>query len=296
MQRRGVLLCLVVFALVPVATGGCSTNPLTGKRSFMLLTVADEIQLGREAAPEMTNELGGTYADPVISAYVQGVGRKVAAEALKVSSDYPYTFDVLDTDVVNAFALPGGPVFITRGLLWQMQDESQLAGVLAHEVTHVAAQHSAQRISKAVGAEVILSVLKAAAGKGESADGSSSTAADIAKIVAGLVSLKYSRDDETEADLYGVDFMVRAGYQPTGLVRVMEMFKRLEQEAGSGGPEFLRTHPNPKNRAAAIREAINEKHPGAETDPKLTVGRESYQKNVLSRQHLVKTYSKAESN
>ena len=295
MQRRSVLLCLVVFALVPVVTGGCSTNPLTGKRSLMLLSEAEEVQLGQQAAPETAGELGGPYGDPVIKAYVQGVGRKVAAEALKVSYDYPYTFDVLDTDMVNAFALPGGPVFVTRGLLFEMQDESQLAGVLAHEVTHVAAQHSAQRISKAVGAEFILSVLKAAAGKGESADGGESTAGNIAKIAAGLISLKYSRDDETEADLYGVGFMVRAGYQPTGMVRVMEMFERMEQEAGSGGSEFLRTHPNPKNRAGAIREAIDEKHPGAATDPKLTVGRETYQQKVLSRRHLVKTYSKAKS-
>lgn len=296
MQRHSVLLCLVVFALVPVVTGGCSTNPLTGKRSLMLLSEAQEIQLGQQAAPETAGELGGPYADPVIKAYVQGVGRKVAAEALKVSHDYPYAFDVLDTDMINAFALPGGPIFITRGLLFQMQDESQLAGVLAHEVTHVAAQHSAQRISKAVGAEFILSVLKAASGGGESAGGAESTAGNLAKIAAGLISLKYSRDDETEADYYGVDFMVRAGYQPTGMVHVMEMFERMEQEAGSGGPEFLRTHPNPENRAAAIRQVIDDKHPGAQADSKLTVGREAYQQNVLSRRHLVKTYSKAESN
>lgn len=287
MRARSVMFALAVFVLVPIATSGCSTNPLTGKPAFMLLTVDEEIQLGREAGPEIEKEFGGRYDDPVIDRYVQTVGRKLAAVALESSFPYQYTFTVLDSDVINAFALPGGPVYVTRGLLMELSDESQLAGVLGHECTHIAAQHSAKRISSQLGAGFILSVLSSAAGGGGESAGSTTSGGNavegLAQIVAGLVSLKYSRDDETEADTYGVDFMVRAGYQPEGLVRVMQMFEEKEQEAGAGGFEFLRTHPNPGNRIENIRGIISDKHPSASTDPRLTVGRDAYQQNVLSR-------------
>lgn len=294
MHRRTLVALVVVIAAVSLVAPGCATNPLTGKRNFMVLSPEDEISLGLEAKPQFVDEFGGPYADPVVQQYVAEVGRKVAAEALKASHGYEYSFTVVDSDVVNAFALPGGPICITRGLLFELGDESELAGILAHEATHVAARHSAQQISREMGASFILSVVSAIASKGESGGSTSSeTAQTLAKLVAGLASLKYSRDHETEADLYGVDFMVGAGYQPEGLVRVMQMFEAMEKEAdGGGGPEFLRTHPNPENRAESIREVIRSKHPGAPTDGSLTVGREAYQKHVLSRRNLVKEYSK----
>jgi predicted Zn-dependent protease len=287
MRCRTIVVLALVLAIAPAAAPGCATNPLTGKKEFMLLSPEDELALGQQAAQPTAEELGGPYADPVIRQYVQAVGQRVAAEALKVSYPYEYTFDVLDTEMVNAFALPGGPIFVTRGLLFSMSDESQLAGVLAHEVTHVAARHSAQQISTAMGAQFILSVLGAAGGEG------GGYAGNLAKIVGGLVSLKYSRSDETQADSYGVDFAVRAGYQPMALVHVMELFKRMEEEGGGGGPEFLRSHPLPDNRIENIRNIISQKYPGAATDPRFVVGREAYQKNVLSRKNLVTTYSKS---
>lgn len=288
MRCRTTIILALILALAPAVAPGCAKNPLTGKKEFMLLSAEDELALGQQAAQPTAEELGGPYADPVIRQYVQAVGQRVAAEALKVSYPYEYTFDVLDTDMVNAFALPGGPIFVTRGLLMKIDDESQLAGVLAHEVTHVAARHSARQISTAMGAQFILSVLGAAGGSQ-----GGGYAGNLGKIVGGLVRLKYGRDDETQSDTYGVDFAVRAGYQPTGLVRVMEMFKRMEEEGGGGGPEFLRSHPLPDNRIENIRGIISQKYPGAPTDPRLVVGREAYQKNVLSRRNLVKTYSKS---
>lgn len=293
MHRHRFVLLAIVLVAAPLAAPGCSTNALTGKRNFMLISPSEDITLGQQAAPGVSGELGGPYGDPVMKQYVQAVGRKVAAEALKSGSyEYPFTFDVLDTDVVNAFALPGGPIFVTRALLFQMQDESELAGVLAHEVTHVAARHSAQAISKQVGAEIVLSVLKTAAG--EKASGTAGTAADLAKVVGGLISLKYTRDNETESDTFGTQFAVQAGYTPAGLIRVMEMF--MQQEAasgGSGGPAFLRTHPYPDDRIVNIRNVIAKKYPSALTDPRLAAGREAYQQNVLSRKSLLKQYSKA---
>jgi predicted Zn-dependent protease len=280
------------MVVVVSAATGCATNPLTGKRDFMLLTVNQEIALGLEAAPQFVDEFGGPYGDPVIQAYVEEVGRKTAAQALAASHPYQYSFTVVDSDVVNAFALPGGPVCITRGLLFELSDESQLAGVLAHECTHVAARHSAKQISRQMGASFVLELVAAIAGGGESA-GSSTYAADLAKLVAGLASLRYSRQMETEADNFGVDFMTRAGYQPLGMVGVMAMFEAKEQEAGGGGPEFLRTHPYPENRIVNIRAAIDERHPAAPTNAQLRTGRDTYQQKVLARRGLVGTYSKS---
>jgi predicted Zn-dependent protease len=295
MQRRTWLVLAIILAAVPW-TAGCQTNSLTGKRNFMLITEAEDISLGQQAAPGVASEMGGTYGDPTIRSYVQRVGGKVAAEAVKCGSyAYPFTFDVLDADMANAFALPGGSIFVTRGLLFQMQNEAELAGVLAHEVTHVSARHSAQQISKQVGAEIVLSVLKGAGSSqsGGGATGSGDTVGSVAKVVGGIISLKYSRDNEYEADSFGTQFAIQAGYSPGGLVRVMEMFMAEEKASGGSTPAFLRTHPYPDDRIKSIHTLLNEKYPTALSDPKLTLGREAYQQNVLSRAGMVKQYSKA---
>lgn len=293
MRRCVPVVGLCALLLSMLAAPGCSRNPVTGDRSLMFLSPKEEVALGQEAKPEFVKEFGGPYGDPVIQQYVQNIGQRVAAAALEASHDYPYSFTVLDSEIVNAFALPGGPICVTRGLLWKLQDESELAGILAHEAVHVAAQHSNQQISRQMSASVLISVVGAAASRsGSSAAG---IGTDLAKVVAGLSSLKYSRDHETEADLYGVRFLIDAGYQPMGLVRVMEMFERLEQEQGSGGPEFLRTHPNPDNRAENLRNLIYEEFPDAPDNPSLIVGREAYRQNVLSRQDLVERYATPES-
>ncbi len=296
MRRHTWLVLAIILAGVPWTTG-CQTNSLTGKRNFMLISEAEDISLGQQAAPGVAAEMGGTYGDPAIRAYVQKVGGKVAAEAVKCGSyAYPFTFDVLDTDVANAFALPGGSIYITRGLLFQMQNEAELAGVLAHEVTHVSARHSAQQISKQVGAEIVLSVLKGAGSAksgGSTATSGGDTVGGVAKIVGGILSLKYSRDNEYEADSFGTRFAIQAGYSPGGLIRIMEMFMAEEKASGGNTPAFLRTHPYPEDRIKSIRTLLNEKYPTALNDSKLTLGREAYQQNVLSRAGLVKQYSKA---
>jgi len=283
-----------VLVLSALGAGGCSTNPVTQERTLMFLSPQQEVALGQEAAPQFAQEFGGPYADPVMQEYVRGVGAKIAAQAASGEYPYEYGFTVLDSDVVNAFALPGGPIYITRGLLFQLSDESQLAGVLAHEATHVAARHSAQQISRQMSVSVLISIASAALSRGKTgAEGSSSTAEQVAGLVANLADLRYSRKHETQADTYGLDYMVRAGYQPMGMVGVMEMFVRMEQQAGSGGPEFLKTHPNPDNRIEAIRATIQEKYPTAPNDPRLIVGTDAYRQKVLSRQSLVKQFAKS---
>jgi predicted Zn-dependent protease len=260
----------------------------------MFLSPQQEVALGQEAAPQFAQEFGGPYADPVIQEYVRGVGAKVAAQATSSEYPYQYSFTVLDSDVVNAFALPGGPIYITRGLLFQLSDESQLAGVLAHEVTHVAARHSAQQISRQMSVSVLISIASAALTRGKTgAQNSASMMEDVASLVANLADLRYSRKNETEADVFGLDYMVRAGYQPMGMVGVMQMFLKLERQAGSSGPEFLKTHPNPDNRVETLLLTIQEKYPKAPSDPRLIVGAQAYQEKVLSRRDLVKQYSKS---
>ncbi len=269
---RPMLVLLVMVALAPLATG-CAKNPLTGRRDLMFLSPQQEVALGLEAGPKFAEEFGGPYADPVIQQYVSAVGAKVAARAAHPDYPYEYSFTVLDSEVINAFALPGGPIYVTRGLLFELGDESQLAAVLAHEATHVAARHSAQQISRQMGVSILVSIASAAMRRGEAPppEGEVSNVEQIAKLVAGLAGLSYSRKHETEADTYGVDFLAEAGYQPMGMVRVMEMFHRKEQEAGGSGPEFLRTHPNPENRVERLTAKIEEKYPGAATDPRLIV-------------------------
>ena len=291
---RPMLVLLVMVTLASLATG-CAKNPVTGARDLMLLSPQQEVALGLEAGPQFAEEFGGPYADPVIQEYVKSIGAKVAARAVHPDYPYEYSFTVLDSEVINAFALPGGPIYVTRGLLFELGDESQLAAVLAHEATHVAARHSAQQVSQQMGVSVLVSIASAAMGRGEAPppEGEASNAEQIAKLVAGLVGLRYSRKHETEADVYGLDFLVGAGYQPMGMVRVMEMFQRKEEEAGGNGPEFLRTHPNPGNRVQELRGKIQESYPGADTNPRLTVGRETYQDKVLSRRSLVNQYSKS---
>ncbi len=291
-SRRRVLGCVVLVGLLAAGSAGCATNPVTGERKFMLLEPEQDAEIGRAAGPELAKEFGGPYADPVVQKYVEAVGARVAVQAKEVGYPYEYSFTVLDSDVVNAFALPGGPIYVTRGLLFAMEDESQLAAVLSHEATHVAARHSAHQLSRELGAGFILSVLGAIAGKGDSGGGTSyGYAKDVAKLVGALARLRYSRQQETEADLYGLDFLRRAGYQPMGMVDLMEVFQQREQETGGGGLEFFRTHPSPKNRIADIRSKIRAAYPGAMDDDRLRVGREAYRENVLSRRELTDRFS-----
>lgn len=285
MRVRTMWALLAAVAVFGPVLGGCASNPVTGERNLMLLSPADEVQIGREAAPQVLAEMGGEYRDPVIAEYVASVGQRVAEPAKQPDLPYEYSFTVVDNDMVNAFALPGGPIMITRGMLFKMRDEAELAGVLAHEVTHVAARHSAQQLSRQMGISFLVSL---AGIIGSRSDGGGAYAGDLAKVVGQLVSLSYSREQEAEADRYGLDYMTRARYNPTGMVDVMKL---LQEESGGGGPEFLQTHPNPENRIEIIRERIESKWPDAPDDASLTVAPSAYREHVLDRQQYRSRYS-----
>ena len=235
-----------------------STNPVTGEKQYVAVTPEQEVALGLQAAPEMISQFGGVSQDARAQATVEAVGRRVVEQSAARRSEYEYHFTLLgDRNTVNAFALPGGPIFITEALLGRLQTEGQLAGVLSHEVGHVLGRHSAERIAKEQLTQGLTGALVLSTYDPD--DPSSARTAQMAMLIGSLIHLKYGRDDELESDRLGVKLMAEAGYDPRSLIAVMEI---LAQAGGGGGqPEFLSTHPDPGNRAQRIQEAIAAEFP-----------------------------------
>ncbi|MFW6146310.1 MAG: M48 family metalloprotease [Planctomycetota bacterium] len=239
--------------LVSLVAPGCVTSPATGERQLVLISRQQEIAMGREAAPELEKELGGRVADEDVQAYVAKVGERVAA---KSERPMPYEFHVVDASVPNALALPGGKIYITAGLLRAMESECELAAVLSHEVGHVADRHNVHGLQRQLGVELVAELAASAVG----AD--AAQAARIGtQIAGGMVNLKYSREDEYLADRLGVRYMARAGYNPYGMVALLET---LQREAGGGEraawAEMFRTHPLTSNRIQAARDLVRRRY------------------------------------
>ncbi len=223
----------------------CAVNPATGARQLTLMTEGQEIQMGRDADPGIVASMG-LYPDDGLQAYVQELGVQLAARSER--PNLPWTFRVLDDPLINAFALPGGYIYVTRGILVHLESEAELAGVLGHEIGHVTARHSVNQISRAQVAQVGLGVGMILAPELQRFEG-------IASASLGLLFLKFGRDDERQADQLGVRYMGRLGYDPAQLSGVMGMLGRVTSGGGGGGvPEWLSTHPNPVNREGAILE------------------------------------------
>lgn len=235
-----------------------SFNPVTGETQHISLTQQQEIALGLQSAPEMAQEFGGEANDPQAQALVDRLGQRLVKQSVASTSGYPFEFTVLaDDQTVNAFALPGGPVFITEALLQRLETEGQLAGVLGHEIGHVVARHSAEQLAQQELTQGLTGALVIATY--DPNDPNSQGAANIAQIVGQFINLRYSRADELEADGLGVRLMSEAGYDPRSLIRVMDI---LEQASGgSPQPEFASTHPNPGNRRAVIQAEIQKLYP-----------------------------------
>ena len=268
MRGRHVFLGLVV-AVIGAAYYYCNrqVNPVTGEMQHVSLSPQQEIAMGLAAAPEMEQQFGGELADASVAEAVSRVGQKVVAGSDAARSEYRYAFHVLrDPETVNAFALPGGQVFVTAGLLKHLRNEAQLAGVLAHEVGHVVGRHSAEHLAKAQFTQVLVG----AAGVAASDDrGDGQRAAAVAAMVGSLVNMKFSRKDESEADAFGVKYMSQAGYDPRAMIELMRILK--EASGPSRQPEFLNTHPDPGNREQAIEAEVARLYPGG-VPPQLVKG------------------------
>jgi predicted Zn-dependent protease len=261
------LILSAVFSLTCLFICGCATNPITGQDEFIIYGEDQDIAIGKQYAPEMENQLGGRIPDAQLLDYVNSVGLKVAGVSQR--PDFDYHFTALDHNSVNAFALPGGYIFVTRGLLEKLKSESQLAAVLAHETAHVVARDTMEAMSRETLIGTALSVALSS--------NSSKSVRSIADVTSQIISLKYSREDEKVADLAGMDYMVAAGYNPYGMIETLEM---LESENQSRPIEFLSTHPSPENRIGYLTEKIELNYYRPEN---MKTGRDEYLKYVLER-------------
>jgi predicted Zn-dependent protease len=215
--------------------------------------VEQEIALGLQAAPQMAAEFGGLDPSQQDQAIVDEVGNFIVQSSPAGRSPYQFEFHLLEDDqTINAFALPGGQLFITRALYDRLSTEGELAGVLGHEIGHVVGRHSAEHIAKAklteglTGAAVIATY--------DPDNPASAGSAQVAALIGQLINLKFGRDDELESDFLGVCFMSDAGYDPRDMIRVMQVL--AESRQGEAPPEFFSTHPNPENRIQRIQQAI----------------------------------------
>jgi predicted Zn-dependent protease len=237
----------VVIALIAVISYFMKTdeNPVTGEKQKVSLTVDQEIQLGLQSAPEMIREFGGEYRDQKLQAYIDKIGGKLVHSTEAGSSPYKFDFHLLaDQSVVNAFALPGGQIFITMALFDRLKTEDQVAGVLGHEMGHVINRHGAEHIAKQELTQGLIQATDIAAGN----------PGVISRFVANMINMKYGRDDELESDDYGVKYLVQSGYKPEAMIEVMQILK--EASGGGNQPEFMSTHPSADNRIEKLKEII----------------------------------------
>jgi predicted Zn-dependent protease len=234
---------VAVLALV-----GCTINPATGGRQFNLLTETQEIALGKESDPSIVAQYG-LYEDDELARYVDDLGKRLAATSERPG--LPWTFRVLDDPIVNAFALPGGYIYVTRGILAHLGSEADLVGVLGHEIGHVTARHGASQMSKGLLAQAGLGVVSAIDSPHVN------NALGVAQSGIGLLFLKHGRDDERQADRLGVRYALRNEYDPRSLAGVFETLGRVSARASAERmPTWLSTHPSPGNRQELLAAEI----------------------------------------
>lgn len=238
------LYSLAVLAFIP----SCAVNPVTGKQELMLLSEREEINLGKETDRDIVRQYG-LYEDPKLTAYVQEMAKRIGSVSHRPHLDYECK--ILDVSVVNAFAVPGGFVYFTRGILAVLNSEAELAGVMGHEIGHITARHSARQYSRAQLAQLGLGV--------GSIFVDSSIVTGLAQLGVGMLFLRFSRDNEREADDLGVEYASKAGYDGAALAHFFESLEKLHLESDrSGLPGWFSTHPNPENRISAVRNKAKE--------------------------------------
>jgi predicted Zn-dependent protease len=224
--------------------------------AFTLISVPQEIEIGREENAQVRKQMA-LLRDPQVSAYLTRIGQRLARAA--PGAKYPYSFTVANYREINAFSLPGGPVWINRGVLHAAGNESQVAGVLAHEIAHIAQRHAADQMTKAVLAKWSLSMLGAMLGNA----GGAGAAQVAGALVTNGVFLKFSRDDERDADRVGLQIMTKAGWDPRGMIGLFEVLRREANRNPGAVEAFFSTHPSPEDRIAQLRAATARSRGGA---------------------------------
>lgn len=241
--RRPLLLAVGLVCLA--VSGGCTLNPATGERQLTLISEAQERAIGKQAEPQVLATFG-EYPDEEWQTYVDRLGQKLAAASERPHLDW--TFHVLDDPLVNAFAYPGGYIYITRGILAHFNSEAELVSVLGHEIGHVTAKHSVEQMSQQQLAQLSLGVAAAASEDFRPFAGYAAAGLQ-------LLFLKFSRDDERQADDLGLRYMTQGGYDPNQMPNVFRTFQRM-QRGGPQIPDWQSTHPDPANRVGRIESKI----------------------------------------
>ncbi len=233
--------------IVLVATG-CATNPATGRRQVILMSEAEEIQLGKQTDAEVRKQMG-LYEDAELQRYVRDVGDRLVRAAHR--PNLPWSFAVVDEPAVNAFALPGGYIYLTRGIMPFLRDEAELAAVLGHEIGHVDARHQAAAYSRQTLAGGGLAVLGILVPETQPLQG-------VAQVAFGMLFLKHGREDELESDRLGVTYAAASGWDPEGMKGLLSTLARLDEASGSrrGVPNWALTHPPAADRAVKVEEAV----------------------------------------
>jgi predicted Zn-dependent protease len=236
--------------------GSTDVNPVTGEKQRVQLSPRQEIVLGMQSRQQMAAQHGGLYPSEALQSYVKSVGNRIVSRSQASKSPYPFEFHLLrDDQTINAFALPGGQIFITAALLGRMNSEAQLAAVFGHEIFHVVGRHGAEHLAKQqLGSSLVNAVGIAASGGNDGGQ----TAAMIAQAAGQLANLRYGRQDESESDRYGFEYMTEAGYDPRGILELMQI---LAKSGGGRKPEILSSHPDPGNRFATLQGLIKKTFP-----------------------------------
>lgn len=258
---------------VPLAAGillwvvGCATNPVTGERELVLVSEAQEIQMGTAADQQVAQSMG-YYPDTELRSYVSEIGLRMARESER--PQLPWKIEVVDSPVVNAFALPGGYVYLTRGILAYMNSEAAMVGILGHEIGHVTARHSVQQISRAQLAGIGLGV-------GSIVVPEVRPFGDLLQTSVGLLFLKFGRDDERESDTLGVRYSLEQGYDPREMAVFFQVLDRMGERSGSSVPGWLSTHPQPEDREQRILAMVEAEAPG---NRELRIGEEEFKRQI----------------
>lgn len=286
---RGVAFALAACSFLALLVYACAVNPVTGRSELSLVSFseAEEVKLGAQAYTPAVQQQGGFYRDRELEAYVQEAGMRLARVSHRPNLDYRYR--VLNSSVPNAFALPGGFIVINRGLLVGLHSEAEMAAVLGHETGHVTAKHSLAGYQRALAANILLAGVAVGTGGKQ-------WAMDLSGVTASLVTNGFSREQEREADWLGIDYMVKAGYNPMGAVRLQEYF--YQELEGGRNPMFVegifRTHPFSKERLDNARARIAERYAGIARDPGYTFNEEIFRRKTAQLREVQKAYDIAD--
>ncbi len=227
---------------------GCSTNPATGEMQLIVIGTEQEIAMGKEAGPVFTEQMGGRVENKKLQQYVQSVGGRLAIVS---DRSMPYQFTVVASETPNAFALPGGKIFISAGMIRQLQNERQLAAVLAHEIAHVAAKHNVVAMQRQMGVGIAADVVGAFVGGAAGAAAEAGT-----KIAGNMASLSYSREDESQADEIGIRYLYAAGYNAWSMVEMLELLSEMSESESGKFANMFESHPMTSRRIKNARKII----------------------------------------